>query len=75
MKSQLPNAMMAYHWGEADVDQMSDKHKISLFDDSRYEDNTLEMRKGSITMGLEEYSTKPLKILKSNNHGDSLYDE
>jgi hypothetical protein len=37
--------MMVYQFvGDAmDVDQISDKHKISLFDDSRYEDGTLTM--------------------------------
>ena len=39
-----------------DVDQISDKHKISLFDDSRYEDQTLDARKTSLNQPLDEYS-------------------
>ena len=78
---------MVYHFvGDVmDVDQISDKHKISLFDDSRYEDlgggSTLDgARKTSLNQPLDEYSQstkKPSKagrILKREG-GDSLYDE
>jgi hypothetical protein len=72
--------MMLYQFvGDAfDVDQISDKHKISLFDDSRYEDGTLENRK-SLQLP-EEYTESGVKQKKRNprilsHHGDSLYDE
>lgn len=51
IKSGKEDAMMVYQFvgDPLDVDQLSDKHKISLFDDSRYEDlgaagGTLEHR-------------------------------
>jgi len=64
-----------------DVDQISDKHKISLFDDSRYEDQTLDARKTSLNQPLDEYSQSAVKKGKQHSRilkregGDSLYDE
>jgi hypothetical protein len=54
--------MMVYQFvGDVmDVDQISDKHKISLFDDSRYEDvgaSTLDARKTSLNQPIDEYSS------------------
>lgn len=78
------SAMMVYQFvGDAlDIDQLSDKHKISLFDDSRYEPtgNTLAQ---AASISLDHYGiddSKQRRILRKDNSngleaGDSLYDE
>lgn len=72
------NAIKVYQFlgGNAfgDMDQLSDKHKISLFDESRYETTTLE----PMAMGSIEGPEKKQRILNQEDPlggGDSLYDE
>lgn len=79
--------MMVYQFvGDVmDIDQISDKHKISLFDDSHYEDGTttLDAKKTSLSQPFDEYThssnkkslSKPGRILRKDRGGDSLYDE
>lgn len=69
--------MMVYQLvGEVvDVDQLSDKHKISLFDESRYEDGDT-IGRGSIDLN---QNRKQFLLRDSEGNGleagDSLYDE
>ena len=79
--------MMVYQFvGDVmDLDQISDKHKISLFDDSRYDEGgtTLDAKKTSLSQPFDEFThssnkkslSKPGRILRKDRGGDSLYDE
>ena len=76
--------MMAYQFlGDVlDVDQLSDKHRISLFDDSRYEDlGTLDGSVKGRSLLPEEYQNNARQRILNNKEGDcltggdSLYEE
>lgn len=60
------------NYGNTDgIDEMSDKHKISLFDDSRYEDSTIPNNYGSIPMGpLDEYNNSVSKQKRKRNNNN-----
>lgn len=83
--------MMVYQFvGDVlDLDQLSDKHKISLFDESRYEDINGENSLKGQSLLPEEYQSTNIagrksqpkrRILSQRDEdalagGDSLYDE